>query len=627
MSEQSGANHNDPLELGSPAQSVEFLEAEIVLRAMADLASMAGITESANSAGGLAGSSKTLRAEAISDQSDLVKANLRYRSLVEHIPVVTFMADLGGAMHELYVSPQIEALLGFTQEEWLANPFLWYNQLHPDDRERWQSAFGQTCMTGVNFRSDYRFIARDGRVVWVHGECQVIRDEKGQPLFLQGIAYDITDAKRAEEALQRISHDLEVKVQERTAALERVNQALRAEIEQRERLESALEERARQLLEEGKRKDHFLAILGHELRNPLSPIGLALELLSAADSTGQDRQWALQVAGRQVKLMNRLIDDLLDVSRIGLGKIELRRERINLHAVIERAIQTTRPFMCERKHALHAEIGGEGIWLDADAVRIEQVVVNLLTNAAKYTEPGGQIWIRVRTEGGIAELSVRDTGMGIPAEMLDRIFELFTQVDPSIARKSQWGLGIGLALVRGLVELHGGTIEAKSEGTGKGSEFVVRLPWVKEAENQAAPVRTNAAKAAAPTLQFDVLIVEDQLDSADALSRILKRWGHSVRMTHDGLSAIEMCRQRRPDVVLLDIGLPGMDGYDVARVMRGLPGFDGTRLFALTGYGREEDLERAREAGFDRHLIKPIDPTTLQRVLGEGAEETMNDER
>ena len=586
-------NSNDADQSASSVPPAELQEAEALLHKMVEMAIGAALPPATAAPTREPILPKGSTQDSIPDQSDLQRANLRYRSLVEQIPVVTFMAGMDGSTHELYVSPQIETLLGFTQEEWLQNPFLWYNQLHPDDREDWQKAFGQTCTTGVNFRSDYRFIARDGRIVWVHGECQVIRDEQGQPLFLQGIAYDITYAKRAEEALQQISHDLEVKVQERTQGSTRPTTRCWAEIAERQRLESALEERAQQLLEEGQRKDHFLAILAHELRNPLSPITMALEMLPDQATSPEDRKWAMSVIGRQVKQMTRLIEDLLDVSRIGRGKIELRKERICLQTIIEQAIQSTRPTMNERKHTLNIELGSDPIWLDADAVRIEQVIVNLLTNSAKYTEPGGQIWIAAHAEADEVVLRVRDNGIGIPPKMLDQIFELFTQVDRTVSRTSQWGLGIGLALVRGLVELHGGSIEARSEGPGKGSEFVVRLPCVHSHVSMPLPIPATEPQESA-ALPLQVLVVEDQPDSANLLSRLLSKWGHQVRVAHDGPTAIELCQQSRPDVVLLDVGLPGMDGYQVARKLRSLPGFQQIRLFAVTGYGREEDLQRQR---------------------------------
>jgi two-component system CheB/CheR fusion protein len=428
-------------------------------------------------------------------QDRLHKAQLRYRTLIEQLPAVTFIAALDEELHELYVSPQIETLLGFSQEEWLANPILWYTQLHPDDRERWQIEFAQTCTSGVHFRSEYRFLARDGRVVWVHGECQVVRDDQGRPLFLQGIAYDITERKQAEEALRRMQHDLEILVQKRTAELAQVNEALRREIAERQRLELLIRQRAEQLAEENRRKDHFLAVLAHELRNPLAPMHTALEILRRP---GADREVSERVFGileRQVRLMKRLIDDLLDVSRINQDKIHLSKETLDLAAVIQRAVEVTAPLLEERRHQLSLSLPPQPLRIEADAVRLEQVVINLLTNAAKYTEPGGHIWVTAESEGSEAVLRVRDTGDGIPPEMLESIFDMFMQVDRSVGRTRQWGLGVGLALVRRLLELHGGSIKATSAGPGQGSEFVARLPLLRESLDG---VQTTARVKAPP---------------------------------------------------------------------------------------------------------------------------------
>ncbi|MGH7221810.1 MAG: PAS domain-containing sensor histidine kinase, partial [Gemmataceae bacterium] len=366
-----------------------------------------------------------------------------YRTLVEQLPAVTFMAALDEELHELYVSPQIETLLGFSQQEWLANPILWYTQLHPDDRERWQTEFAQTCTSGVHFRSEYRFLARDGRVVWVHGECQVVRDNQGRPLFLQGIAYDITERKHVEEARRRMQLDLEILVQERTAELAQVNEALRREIAERQQLELLIRQRAEQLAEENRRKDHFLALLAHELRNPLAPMHTSLEILRRPGTDREVNEWAYGVLERQVRHMKRLIDDLLDVARINQGKIHLSPETVDLAGVLLRAVEVTGPLLQERRHELSLSLPPRPLRMQADVVRLEQVLVNLLTNAAKYTDPGGRIWVSARSEGREAVLRVRDTGVGIPAEMLESIFDMFMQVDGSVGRTRQWGLGVG----------------------------------------------------------------------------------------------------------------------------------------------------------------------------------------
>ncbi len=538
----------------------------------------------------------------------------RFHTLVEQIPAVTFMAALDGGINELYVSPQIEALLGFSQREWLENPVLWYTQLHPDDRARWHEEFARTCVSGAHFRSEYRFLARDGRVVWVRGECQVVRDAAGRPQFLQGIAYDITEAKKAEEALRGMHAVLADLVRERTSELLEANHTLQAEVRERRRLEEALRQRAEQLAEEGRQKDHFLAILAHELRNPLAPIRNAIQILRQPGAGGAAEGWAREMIDRQVRHLGRLIDDLLDVSRIRQGKVELRKERVDLAGVICNACESTRPLLNERRHRLTVTFPSGPLELHADPARLEQVLVNLLTNAAKYTDPEGRIALEVGREGDEVVLRVRDNGVGIPPEMLERIFDLFAQVDASLDRSSQWGLGIGLTLVRRLVELHGGSVRAFSAGPGQGSEFVVRLPVAEAPAPRAAPAGAIPGPAA-PGTHHRVLVVDDNADLADSLALLIRWWGHEVSVVYDGPAALAAARAQHPDVVLLDVGMPRMSGYQVARQLRQQWEPDRMRLVALTGYGRPEDRRRSREAGFDCHLTKPVDPEVLKRLL------------
>ncbi|HTU20094.1 MAG TPA: ATP-binding protein [Gemmataceae bacterium] len=557
-------------------------------------------------------------APAARDVQDLLhKAQLRYRTLVEQLPAVTFMAALDEDLHELYVSPQIETLLGFSQQEWLANPVLWYTQLHPDDRERWQEQFALTCNSGVHFRSEYRFLARDGRVVWVHGECQLVRDDQGRPLFLQGIAYDITERKQAEEALRQMQHDLEALVEKRTAELAQVNEALRREIAERQQLELLIRQRAEQLAEENRRKDHFLAVLAHELRNPLAPMHTSLEILRRPGTSREVSEWAYGVLERQTRHMRRLIDDLLDVSRINQGKIHLNKETVNLAAVILRAVEVTGPLLEERRHELKLSLPPQPLRIQADVARLDQVAVNLLTNAAKYTEPGGRIWVTAEQEGAEAVLRVRDNGVGIPPEMLESIFDMFMQVDRSLGRTRQWGLGVGLALVRRLLELHGGSIKAFSAGPDQGSEFVARLPLLREPieANDAAGPTTTAPPSVEHEARRRVLVVEDHPEFAEGMAFLLRSWGHEVEVASDGPSALRAVQRTVPDAVFLDVGLPGMSGYEVARQLRQRTELERTLLVAVTGYGREEDRRRAREVGFDEHLIKPVEANVLRELL------------
>jgi CheY-like chemotaxis protein/two-component sensor histidine kinase len=311
--------------------------------------------------------------------------------------------------------------------------------------------------------------------------------------------------------------------------------------------------------------------------------------------------------------MVRLIDDLLDLSRVSRGKIELRRERVELATVLHNAIETSRPLIEAAGHELTVTLPPARVWLEADPTRLAQVVANLLNNAAKYTKEGGHIWLTAEQAGGEAVIRVRDTGVGIPAEMLPRIFEMFAQVGTSLER-SQGGLGIGLTLVKSLVEMHQGTVEARSEGPGKGSEFVVRLP-VAEEQLGIQPRRPAADGPAAPGTARRILVVDDNVDAAESLALLLQLKGHDTRLAHDGHGALEAAQAYRPDVVLLDIGLPGLNGFEVARRFRQLPELRDVFLVALTGWGQEEDRRRGQEAGFDHHLTKPADPAAIEKLL------------
>jgi CheY-like chemotaxis protein len=309
----------------------------------------------------------------------------------------------------------------------------------------------------------------------------------------------------------------------------------------------------------------------------------------------------------------RLVDDLLDVARITKGKIQLRRRREQLAVLVAQAVEGVRPLIESRQHGLAVSLPPEAIWLDADPTRIEQILANLLNNAAKYTEPGGQVWLTVEQEGSVAVIRVKDTGIGIRADMLNRIFDLFVQTDRTLDR-AQGGLGIGLTLVRKLVEMHGGAVEARSEGIGKGSEFVVRLPVVPEVKQLEPEALPEVRRRDVPHLR--VLVVDDNVDTEESLAMLLKLYGHEVWPVHTGPKALEVAQAEQPDVILLDIGLPGMDGYEVARHLREQQGMDKVRLIAMTGYGQEADRQRSQGAGFDHHLVKPVDPARLQELLG-----------
>jgi PAS domain S-box-containing protein len=365
------------------------------------------------------------------------------------------------------------------------------------------------------------------------------------------------------------------------------------------------------LKEADRRKDEFLAVLAHELRNPLAPVRNAIEILRLTQSPSPNLQWTHDVIDRQVRQMTRLVDDLLDVSRITTGKIELRKERIELSAAVRIALEASRPLIERGQHLLTVRMAPEPLWLDADLARLAQVLSNLLNNAAKYTRPGGHIWLAAERRDGHALVRVRDNGMGIPPPMLRRIFDMFTQIGGTTDH-SQGGLGIGLTLVKRLVELHGGQVEARSEGANKGSEFVMKLPL--SAEQGAGE---GAALQAANTVRVEprrILVVDDNRDAAESLSMLLHARGHDVRVAYDGLEAVGAAIAFLPDVVLLDIGLPKLYGYDAARRIRDARG-DKVLLIAVTGWGQDEDRRRSKAAGFDHHLTKPVDPEAISRLI------------
>jgi signal transduction histidine kinase/integral membrane sensor domain MASE1/CheY-like chemotaxis protein len=383
---------------------------------------------------------------------------------------------------------------------------------------------------------------------------------------------------------------------------------------ERLRLEQELRDRADQLAEADRRKDEFLAVLAHELRNPLAPIRNALHILKMPAADAATVEHAKDMMGRQVQNLMRLVDDLLDVSRIMRGKIELRTERIDLAAAIERAVETAAPVIKEARHELTVSLPREPVFVHADPVRLAQAIANLLHNAAKYTEPGGRITLTGERDGEDAVVRVRDSGIGISAEMLPQIFGLFVQADRALNR-AQGGMGIGLTLVRTLVELHGGGVQAHSEGPGKGSEFVIRLPALRGATCEPTGDRTASSVSAPNPPRHRVLVVDDNVDAAESLAWVLRLSGQDVRVSHDGTAALDAARADRPDVIFLDIGMPGMDGYEVARQMRSDPTLCEAVLIALTGWGQEEDRRRSREAGFDHHMVKPVEPDAVQDLL------------
>jgi signal transduction histidine kinase/ActR/RegA family two-component response regulator len=371
------------------------------------------------------------------------------------------------------------------------------------------------------------------------------------------------------------------------------------------------------LMEADRRKDEFLAILAHELRNPLAPLRNALEAMRLKPHDREAASWARALMERQVAQMVRLIDDLLDLSRVSRGRIELKHERADLATLVQSALDVCGPSVTNAGHRLTVALPGTPMPLVCDPTRVVQVICNLLSNAVKYTPPGGHITLTARHREELLEISVRDTGIGIPSDMLARVFDMFTQVPHAIER-AQGGLGIGLTLVKRLVELHGGSVEARSRGPGLGSEFIVRLP--ERTHDPVAPVvAALAERVQAP--QRRILVADDNRDAADSLTVMLRIAGHEVRTAYDGQQALDLAETFKPSLALLDLGMPRVNGYDTARRLRESEHGRDILIIALTGWGQPEDRNRSVAAGFDHHLVKPVDPSMLERLLSAPARE------
>lgn len=383
------------------------------------------------------------------------------------------------------------------------------------------------------------------------------------------------------------------------------------EVTERQRMEEKLRDADR-------RKDEFLAMLSHELRNPLASITMAVRLLSIQKNESQLQREARMSIERQAGQLTRLIDDLLEVSRIANGKLYLRKEPVALNGIVEHSVETVRPLLDQRRHELTLSLPKEVMWLDADAARLEQVIVNLLTNAAKYTPEGGKIWLTVEQNENECMLRVRDNGIGIAAELLPHVFDMFTQADQSLDR-SQGGLGIGLALVRQIVELHGGRVEVSSN-LGQGSEFAMYLPMIEPPVPQSASAEQTITETVGTPLR--VLIVDDNKEIAQMMGMLLMASGHDILTAHDGPAALEAASNFQPHIMLIDIGLPLMNGYEVAKKIRQQPLLKNVVLVAQTGYGRESDRQLSVEAGFDYHLVKPPDFSKLDQILTTVSEKT-----
>jgi PAS domain S-box-containing protein len=467
--------------------------------------------------------------------------------------------------------------LGMEPRSVLPGYDLWRRQIHRDDRRRVDRAMRDALATNGRTRTEFRIRrATDGQERWIEAQALTFR-EGGRAVRMVGVVADVTDRRLAEARLR-----------ESEAALREADQ----------------------------RKDAFLATLAHELRNPLAPIRSAAQMLTLPKLDDMQLKWARGVIHRQVEHMARLLDDLLDVARITRGKLELKKERLDFRTIVDTALEAARPLITAKKHGLSVELPPELPAVDADPVRLAQVLSNLLTNAAKYTDPSGRLALTVRVDAKQLRISVRDNGIGLSPSVLTRIFEMFSQVHDDRGR-SEGGLGIGLSLVRGLVGLHGGSVEAFSEGPGRGSEFVVTIPFD---DRSASPKRTDAMVAAMDggLMGRKILVADDNQDAADTLAMLLQSTGHEVRTAHGGHSALMLADSFHPDIALLDVGMPDLNGHEVASQLRQTVWGKGMRLIAITGWGQEEDKRRALAAGFDHHLTKPVDFQRLEALIERG---------
>ncbi len=482
-------------------------------------------------------------------------------AVIEAIPQVVWTANTNGEVD--FASRRWYDYTGRTPEETLGTA--WTSAVHPEDLAQTAAKWEAALATNEPTEIEYRLRAADGRFRWQLIRGVPLKDTSGKVLKWFGTVTDIHDRKEAERELQ----------------------------------------------ENDRRKDEFLATLAHELRNPLAPIRNGLEVLRLAGGNPEAVEQTRSMMERQLTQMTRLVDDLLDVSRINSGKLELKREPVPLAAVLNSAIETSRPLIEQMRHQLTVNLPKHSVLVEADLTRLAQVFLNLLNNAAKYSDHGGHIWLTAEREGSDVVVSVKDTGIGIASDQLPGLFDMFSQLHHSL-EKARGGLGIGLTLVKRLVEMHGGMIEARSDGPGKGSEFIVRLPLVVEAS---IPRKEIAGKYRELKSSNRILVVDDNRDSADTLSMMLEIMGNETYTAYDGEEAVVAAANFRPNVILLDLGLPKLSGYEACRRIRKGIGGEELIVIAQTGWGKEDDRQRTYEAGFDHHMVKPVDPRALMELL------------
>lgn len=502
----------------------------------------------------------------ISDRrrSELDRAHLS--AIVDSSEDAIISKDLNGFVQSWNAAAQ--RLFGYTTEEAVGRHISF---LIPPERADEEDQILARLRAGERvYHFDTVRVRSDGQPIHVALTISPVRDEAGRVVGASKIARDITDRKLAEVRTYRL---------------------------------------LAQLKEADQRKDEFLAILAHELRSPLAPLRNLLEIMKRGDGNGGVIEQVRSTLERQLGQMVRLVDDLLDVSRITRGMLELRKERVELATAIHQSVEVCRPLAESAKHDLSVSLPPEPIYLHADLARMTQVFSNLLSNAFKYTEPGGRVWLTVVRQGSNVVVNVKDTGVGIPPDKIGSVFEMFTQIDRS-SERSQDGLGIGLSVVKRLVEMHGGSVDAYSSGQGCGSEFVVRLPILDEKSMPTTPTVESTR-----TTSHRILVVDDNRDAATSLAMLLDLTGHETQVAHDGLEAVETAPTFRPEVMLLDIGLPKLNGYEACRRIREQPWGKEIVLVALTGWGQEEDRRLSKEAGFDHHMVKPLDFAALTEIL------------
>ncbi len=508
----------------------------------------------------------------------LRESEARFRNMADHAPVMLWVTEPDGYCS--YLNPRWYEFTGQTKEE--AEGFGWLLATHPDDRLATEEAFKAANAAHAPFHVEYRLRHADGSYRWAIDAAAPRFAPDGSFLGYIGSVIDITERKQAEQMLSELNRTLAGRVAEAG--------------------------------EQDRRKNEFLATLAHELRNPLAPLRNGVELLKRLVTAQPQRAPdVLAMMERQLSHMVRLVDDLMDVSRVSRGKVELRRERISLQSVVEAALETCRPLVDAARHSLSVDLPRLPLWLEGDPTRLAQVVANVLHNAVKYTPPGGHIAVRAVARGDTAVLEVQDDGIGIPPQQAARMFELFVQ-GPQSHTNAHGGLGIGLSLVRKLVELHGGVVELLSEGEGRGTRVTITLP-VAAADGEAVAKEQAAAAPPATGPSRRVLVVDDNVDAADSLGLLLAGGGHEIRVVHSGQAALDAAESFQPELVFLDIGLPDVSGYDVASSLRRTSRDGSLRIVALTGWGNEEARVRSAEAGFDLHLTKPVQMDVLNRLL------------